>query len=54
MKSVRVWMVLGALEPLGTVLAAAPAEEKLEAEEFELSFRLLLARFVPRTRLSRP
>lgn len=48
MKSVRVWMALGALEPLGTVLAADPGEEKLEAEEFELSFRLLLATGSPR------
>ena len=48
MKSVRVWMALGALEPLGTVLAADPSEEKLEAEEFEQSFRLLLATESPR------
>ena len=51
MKSVRVWMVLGALEPLGTVLAADPREEALEAEEFEQTFRLLLASVAPRTRL---
>ena len=43
LKSVRVWMTLSALEPLGTVVAAEPSEEKLEAEDFELSFRLLLA-----------
>ena len=48
MKSIRVWMALGALEPLGTVLAAFPSEEKLEAEEFEKSFELLLATEAPR------
>ena len=42
MKSVRVWMVLGALEPLGPS-GADPSEEALEAEEFEQSFRLLFA-----------
>ncbi len=47
MKSIRAWMVLGALEPLGAVLAADPPEEKLEAEEFERTFRLLLASEVP-------
>lgn len=47
MKSVRAWMVLGALEPLGTVLAADPSEEALEAEEFEHSFRLLFAAETP-------
>jgi two-component system chemotaxis sensor kinase CheA len=43
MKSVRAWMVLSALEPLGSVLASDPGEEALEAEEFERSFRLLFA-----------
>ena len=43
MKSVRAWMVLGALAPLGTVLACDPAEEKLEAEEFDRTFQLLVA-----------
>ncbi len=43
MKSVRVWMVLSALEPLGAVLASDPGEDALEAEDFEASFRLLLA-----------
>ncbi|MEO7719334.1 MAG: chemotaxis protein CheA [Capsulimonas sp.] len=43
MKSVRVFMVLGALEPLGTVLVSHPREEKLEEEEFELKFQLLIA-----------
>ena len=47
MKSVRAWMVLGALEPLGTVLAADPGEEALEAEDFEQSFRLLFAAETP-------
>jgi two-component system chemotaxis sensor kinase CheA len=41
LKSVRVWMVLGALEPLGTVLAAEPSQELLEAEEFGTSFQLI-------------
>ena len=35
MKSVRAWMVLAALEPLGTVLVAQPNEEALEAEAFD-------------------
>ena len=43
MKSVRVFMALGALEPLGSVLAADPNEERLEAEEFDQAFRLLFA-----------
>jgi two-component system chemotaxis sensor kinase CheA len=43
MKSVRVWMVLGALEPVGTLLASEPNEDKLEAEEFDVQFRLLFA-----------
>ena len=43
MKSVRVWMALSALEPLGAVLASDPGEDALEAEDFEASFRLLLA-----------
>ena len=47
MKSVRAWMVLGALEPLGSVLAANPSEEALEAEEFERSFQLLFAAETP-------
>lgn len=47
MKSVRAWMVLAALEPLGAVLAAHPNEDALEAEQFDLSFRLLLAAETP-------
>ena len=47
MKSVRAWMVLAALEPLGTVLAADPSEDALEEEQFDLSFRLLLAAETP-------
>jgi two-component system chemotaxis sensor kinase CheA len=43
MKSVRVYMVLGALEPLGTVLVANPREEQLDAEEFEQTFSLIFA-----------
>lgn len=43
MKSVRVWMVMSALEPLGSVLASDPPEEKLEEEEFDSRFSLLLA-----------
>ena len=43
MKSVRVYMVLAALEPLGSVLASRPGEEALEAEEFGQTFTLLLA-----------
>ena len=42
MKSVRVWMVMSALEPLGSVLASDPPEEKLEEEEFGSGFSLLL------------
>lgn len=47
MKSVRAWMVLSALEPLGTVLASDPSENALEEEQFESSFRLLLAAETP-------
>lgn len=47
MKSVRAWMVLSALEPLGTMLACKPGEDALEAEEFELSFRLVFAAEAP-------
>lgn len=47
MKSVRTWMVLAALEPLGAVLAADPNEDALEAEQFDSSFRLLLAAETP-------
>ncbi len=47
MKSVRAWMVLGALEPLGTVLAAHPNEEALEAEDFEQTFTLLFVSETP-------
>ena len=47
MKSVRVFMVLGALEPLGAVLASHPGEEALDAEEFEAGFTLLLASASP-------
>lgn len=43
MKSVRVFMVLAALEPLGTVLAADPREERLEADDFDLTFQLVFA-----------
>ena len=43
MKSVRVFMVLGALEPLGAVLTSHPGEEALDAEEFGTHFELLLA-----------
>ncbi len=43
MKSVRAWMVLSALEPLGTVLASDPGEDALETEEFGQTFRLLFA-----------
>ena len=43
MKSVRVWMTFGALEPMGTVIAVDPSEEKLEAEEFDVSFKLVFA-----------
>ena len=43
MKSIRVWMVMSALEPLGAVLASDPPEEKLEEEEFGSSFGLLMA-----------
>lgn len=43
MKSVRVFMVLGALEPLGAVLVANPSEDDLEKENFDLTFQLLLA-----------
>ena len=51
MKSVRAWMTLSALEPLGTVLAADPGEDALEAEEFGQSFRLLFAAETPRTQI---
>ena len=47
MKSVRAWMVLAALEPLGTVLVAQPNEESLEAEAFDREFTLLFASEVP-------
>ena len=43
MKSVRVFMVLAALEPLGSVLASRPGEEALDDEDFDLAFTLLLA-----------
>ena len=43
MKSVRVYMVLAALEPLGAVLASRPGEDALDAEEFGQAFTLLLA-----------
>ena len=42
MKSVRVWMVMSALEPLGAVLASDPPEAALEEEEFGVSFTMLL------------
>jgi two-component system chemotaxis sensor kinase CheA len=41
MKSVRVFMVLAALEPLGSVLASVPEEEALDNEEFDKEFQLL-------------
>jgi len=47
MKSVRAWMVLSALEPLGTVLASDPGEDALESEEFGQTFRLLFAAEIP-------
>jgi two-component system chemotaxis sensor kinase CheA len=47
MKSVRVFMVLGALEPLGAVLVASPKEDDLEAENFDQAFDLLLASEAP-------
>ena len=47
MKSVRAWMVLSALEPLGTVLACEPGEDALEAEEFDLVFHLIFAAEAP-------
>ncbi len=43
LKSVRVFMVLDALGSLGTVLIAAPGEDELEAENFELAFELIFA-----------
>lgn len=43
MKSVRVFMILGALEPLGSVLVSNPSEDELEKENFALHFNLLLA-----------
>lgn len=52
MKSVRVYMVLAALEPLGSVLASRPGEEALEAEEFDQSFLVLLATDRPATEVS--
>ena len=42
MKSVRVFMVLAALEPLGAVLASTPGEDALDSEDFDDHFRLLL------------
>lgn len=43
MKSVRVMMVLQALEHVGSVLTTAPDEEALENEEFESEFEILIA-----------
>ncbi len=51
MKSVRAWMVLSALEPLGTVLASDPGEDALETEEFGQTFRLLFAAEAQRDRI---
>ena len=51
MKSVRVFMVLGALEPLGAVLASHPGEEALDAEEFESHFELLFATESPQAEI---
>ena len=43
MKSVRVFMVLRALEPLGSVLVADPNEDELEEEHFDFFFQLIFA-----------
>lgn len=43
MKSVRVFMALGALEPLGTVLFSSPSEDELDEEQFDRDFALLFA-----------
>lgn len=43
MKSVRAWMAFGALESIGSLLASDPSEDKLEAEEFDQTFRFLFA-----------
>ena len=51
MKSVRVFMVLGALEPLGAVLASAPGEEALDAEEFGSEFQILFAGSSPQAQI---
>jgi two-component system chemotaxis sensor kinase CheA len=42
MKSVRVFMILTALEPLGSILASTPDEDALDAEDFDDQFQLLL------------
>jgi two-component system chemotaxis sensor kinase CheA len=47
MQSVRAIMTMSALEPFGKVVAANPSVEKLESEEFGLSFTLLLATSSP-------
>ena len=51
MKSVRVFMVLGALEPLSSVLVADPKEDILEAEEFDQVFQMLLASDRPQSEI---
>jgi two-component system chemotaxis sensor kinase CheA len=53
MKSVRVFMVLGALEPLGAVLIADPKEEKLEEEEFDQAFQLLFVGERPQSEIEK-
>lgn len=52
MKSVRVFMVLGALEPLGAVLASEPGEQALDDEEFDTQFQLLFVSKVPQTEIA--
>ena len=52
MKSVRVFMTLAALEPLGSVLASVPEEDALDAEEFDNEFRLLFVSKCPRVEIT--
>ena len=51
MKSVRVFMVLAALEPLGAVLASRPGEDELDAEDFDTQFQILFASRVPQAQV---
>ena len=51
MKSVRVFMVLAALEPLGAVLASRPGEDELDAEDFDTEFQILFASKVPQAQV---